>query len=76
MMNEDGTAHFAYYDPDTKISYVWNGADKIEVCPGGYGEPVHALIPAPMIGSIAMRVLLEFKKFIESDQNPFLDGVL
>lgn len=42
--NADGQAHVAYFAGDT--SFVWNGGDRIAVCPGGYGEPITAWIPA------------------------------
>lgn len=36
----DGTPHLTYYAGDT--SFVWSGniEHPIQVCPGGYGEPV------------------------------------
>jgi hypothetical protein len=39
--NDDGTPHMAYYDKSTLTSFIWDGkAAYIEVCVGGYGEPV------------------------------------
>lgn len=39
--NADGTAHFTYFDEPTQLSFVWDGhSTHIEVCWGGYGEPV------------------------------------
>jgi LPS sulfotransferase NodH len=39
--NEDGTAHFTYFDKETQLSFVWDGkSDRVEVSHGGYGEPV------------------------------------
>lgn len=40
--NADGTPHFAYFDLPTQLSFVWNGnfEQAIEVCWGGYAEPV------------------------------------
>lgn len=36
----DGTVHLAYFAEDT--SFIWSGSAErpIQVCPGGYGEPV------------------------------------
>ena len=46
--SEDGTAHIAYYDNrGPGYSYVWDGmSTRIQVCVGGYGEPVDHTIPA------------------------------
>jgi len=39
--NEDGHPHFTYFDKPNQLSFIWNGlANEIEVCQGGYGEPV------------------------------------
>ena len=40
----NGRPHLAYYDEG--VSFVWSGSltEPIEVCPGGYGEPVKARI--------------------------------
>lgn len=40
--NADGRPHFAYYYKQGELSFVWDGnlEHSIEVCPGGYGEPV------------------------------------
>lgn len=48
QQNEDGTAHIAYYDARGEgYSYIWDGvSDNIQVCIGGYGEPVDHTIPA------------------------------
>ena len=44
----DGGAHFAYYDDAKSASFVWDGSNpEIQVCIGGYGEPVDHTIPAP-----------------------------
>jgi hypothetical protein len=44
--NADGTAHIAYFDKATETSFVWNGVeDVVEVCRGGYGEPVSDTFP-------------------------------
>jgi len=43
--NADGQAHVAYFAGNT--SFVWNGGNRIGVCPGGYGEPITDWIPAP-----------------------------
>lgn len=49
--NADGQSHIAYFDERTQASFVWDGAsDTIEVCIGGYGEPVDHVILAPEIG--------------------------
>jgi hypothetical protein len=36
----DGTPHLSYFAGDT--SFVWSGSAErpVQVCPGGYGEPV------------------------------------
>jgi hypothetical protein len=40
----DGSAHLTYFAEDT--SFVWSGSAErpIQVCPGGYGEPVTDVI--------------------------------
>lgn len=37
----DGTPHLTYFADDT--SFVWSGSAErpVQVCPGGYGEPVN-----------------------------------
>jgi hypothetical protein len=48
----DGVPHFTYYTHE--YSFVWDGLDShIEVCPGGYGEPVRWRFRAPYISSSA-----------------------
>ena len=44
--NADDQAHFAYYDKAHDVSFVWAGNpdECIEVCPGGYAEPVQDTI--------------------------------
>jgi hypothetical protein len=44
--NADNHAHFAYYDKAHEVSFVWAGDpnEQIEVCPGGYAEPVQDTI--------------------------------
>lgn len=39
---EDGTAHIAFFDKESCTSFVWNltQGTSVDVCPGGYGEPV------------------------------------
>lgn len=43
---EDRKAHLAYFDPDSQLSFVWNGTkgQTVDVCHGGYGEPVTATL--------------------------------
>lgn len=43
MLNNNGLAHLTIFVNNT--SFVWDGGDTIEVCPGGYGEPVEDTIP-------------------------------
>lgn len=43
MLNNDGLAHLTIFVNNT--SFVWDGGEAIEVCPGGYGEPVTDTIP-------------------------------
>lgn len=40
--DEDGRPHFTYFDHGTQLSFVWSGdfREPIQVCHGGYGEPV------------------------------------
>jgi hypothetical protein len=39
--NEDGRAHLAYFDKPHQLSFIWDCYDPvIQVCYGGYGEPV------------------------------------
>lgn len=39
--NEDGTPHITYFDFLSQTSFVWDGeSTQVEVCHGGYGEPV------------------------------------
>jgi len=46
--SEDGQAHLAYFDVRTQASFIWDGrAIEIQVCLGGYGEPIDHAIPAP-----------------------------
>lgn len=74
MMAADGKAHVAYYDHERSISYVWDGGGIIEVCPGGYGEPVIARLKATydMVTAPTPEVALgEFTMFVRSDDNPF-----
>ena len=41
--NCDGWAHMTYYDKSRQLSFVWDGGhDYVDVCHGGYGEPVYA----------------------------------
>lgn len=48
LQNADGYPHLAYFDKATDTSYVWDGIrPTIQVCPGGYGEPVTREIPSP-----------------------------
>jgi hypothetical protein len=44
--NADDHAHLAYYDKKHEVSFVWAGNldEMIEVCPGGYAEPVQDTI--------------------------------
>jgi len=38
--------HFTYYEERYHLSFIWDGvADHVEVCLGGYGEPVIDTIP-------------------------------
>lgn len=74
MMAQDGKAHVAYYDQERSISYIWDGGERIEVCPGGYGERVVARLKAnyAMVTSPTPEVALsEFTQFIRSEHNPF-----
>lgn len=68
--NADGQAHVAYFAGHT--SFVWNGGDRIGVCPGGYGEPITAWIPAPhgAASMTAAQALL----WIESAADLYLTG--
>jgi hypothetical protein len=46
--NTDGIPHFTYYDKTMLLSFVWDGISiEIDVCEGGYGEPVVDHIPVP-----------------------------
>lgn len=46
LQNADGTPHFTYYVSEHLLSFVWDGRSNcIEVCHGGYGEPVVEIIP-------------------------------
>jgi len=39
--NTDGQPHFAYFDVETQLSFIWDGhSENVEVSHGGYGEPV------------------------------------
>jgi hypothetical protein len=52
--NADGTAHLAYFDRDTQLSFVWDCFSPfVEVCHGGYAEPVSDLAPV-VSGSIPL----------------------
>jgi hypothetical protein len=39
---QDGDAHLTFYDPTSKLSFVWDGkhGNTVAVSEGGYGEPV------------------------------------
>jgi hypothetical protein len=44
--NDDGTAHFTYYNLPHLLSFIWDGkSDHIEVSHGGYAEPVFDTMP-------------------------------
>ena len=46
--NADEMAHLAYFDQRTQLSIVWDGRKaKMQVCEGGYAEPVKTTIPSP-----------------------------
>ncbi len=46
-LDAPGSPHFAYYWRPLQLSFLWNGwAEAIDVCHGGYGEPVVMRIPA------------------------------
>lgn len=52
--NEDGRVHFTYFDKPTQLSFIWDGfSDYIQVCHGGYGEPVVDMIRIPSTTHIA-----------------------
>lgn len=42
MQSEDGRPHLTYYIWPHTLSFVWAGEpdEEVEVCVGGYGEPV------------------------------------
>lgn len=50
MMSQDGQAHVAYFDFRSQASFVWDGmSEVIDVCIGGYGEPVDHTISADVV---------------------------
>lgn len=67
---EDGKVHLAYFNADANVSFVWNGTNKnmIDVCPGGYGEPVRGYIISGNNYSV-MTVENAFKYFKEECDN-------
>lgn len=59
----DGTPHLAYFAEG--VSFVWSGniEHPIQVCPGGYGEPVVDTIDFPRPQAVTWWVVLhEFRK--------------
>ena len=45
MQSDDGTPHFAYFDKEHALSFVWDGRSTVvEVSVGGYGEMVSDVI--------------------------------
>lgn len=44
--NADGKPHMTYYNREHHLSFVWDGLSRvIDVCVGGYAEPVYFEIP-------------------------------
>lgn len=72
LQNADGYPHLAYFDKATDTSYVWDGIrPTIQVCPGGYGEPVTREIPSPHATELKLSrfkdILAEFAHLCRSD---------
>lgn len=74
LQSEDGVPHLAYYDKETLLSFIWDGhSDEIQICKGGYGEPVWDTIsldgaedPGPMpIASWVYWFGATCKKYVE-----------
>lgn len=63
---EDGMVHLAYFDKERCVSFVWSGRmdHPIEVCPGGYAEPVVALIPSPNAPGLSLSGALAYLKAV------------
>lgn len=63
---EDGGSHVAFFDERSQASFVWDGvSETIQVCIGGYGEPVDHTIPAPFGGGDNMLTGRTFRAVME-----------
>lgn len=71
--NDDGTAHFAYYNVELLLSFCWSGdLDRpVQVSYGGYGEPVVREYDADLFAPYTTEVkgtldlLRAFKRFCD-----------
>lgn len=51
----DGTPHLTYYIRDRHLSFVWDGETPyIDVCIGGYAEPVYYRIPIEPVSLVSV----------------------
>lgn len=59
----DGTPHLSYYLDGRNLSFVWDGeSDHIDVCIGGYAEPVYYEIPVepvPLVSVSGFKVICD-----------------
>lgn len=62
--NLDNKPHMTFYSKEHELSFVWDGLSPvIDVCVGGYAEPVYfeiAVPPALGVGDFPPQVLHDF----------------
>jgi hypothetical protein len=57
-----GSPHLTYYWAPLHLSFVWNGvSEAIDVCHGGYGEPVSLRVPSLVTKGTPAEVLAAFR---------------
>lgn len=57
-----GSPHFTYFWQPLQLSFVWNGmSEAIDVCHGGYGEPVSLHLPSFVAVGMPAEVLGAFR---------------
>ena len=58
-----GSPHMTFFWLPLQLSFVWNGlSEAIDVCHGGYGEPVALHLPAVVSPGLAADVLESFRE--------------
>lgn len=57
-----GSPHLSYFWQPLQLSFVWNGlSEAIDVCQGGYGEPVALHLPAFVAVGTPAQILDHFR---------------